>query len=330
MQNLYKKSFPQRSERETHFDILRMSDYQFEQFQKTAHHFNPYNDYFYTDLQAPKSKLLPSSLESIATLDNRSTLVPLMAMEKGAHTNSKSDFHRGGGLYDTVVALFKVLWSLVGVEERFNHWFEFFKYQPQSTKITKFEKECARLVAETYMTPADHRFETVGRWIRIPEFDTEHFSAWVDEENRTVHIAVSGTRLTTNDMWADYALLVGRETGTLDELEQYFTRVTDMYKGYLFECSAHSLGCAKVIELLYHKIKPEISAVFLFNAPLSPLYDKDQVKFVVADNRFRFYLNTADPISNFYTTVIPADREHVTWGVPKTDPLKNHSIEQWV
>ena len=53
-----------------------------------------YNDYFYTDsIKAPTTKLLPSSLDSISTLDNQSTLVPLIAMEREAHTNYKNDFH---------------------------------------------------------------------------------------------------------------------------------------------------------------------------------------------------------------------------------------------
>ena len=332
MHNLYKKAFPKRSEREIYFDVLRMSETMFEQFQKCAHHMNPYNDYFYTDnIKAPSTKLLPSSLDSISTLDNQSTLVPLVAMEREAHSNHKNDFHRGGGLYETVCAVFRSLWNVVGTEDQFNHWFNYFNYTAPTHKITSSEKTFARFIDETYSDP-DRREEHIGAWTRddLPAFDTEHYSVWVNEDTRTVHVAICGTKLTSNDIWSDCELLLGRESGAASNLEQYLNDVTDMYKGWLFECSAHSLGCASLSEVFYHKIHPEFLRVYLFNPPLSPLYNVTQAQFVVNDTRFHLFLNTGDPICNLYASVIPDDRENVTWANPGSNPLKNHSIDQWV
>ena len=330
MQNLYKKKFPKRSERDIYFDILRMSETQFEQFQKTAHHLNPYNDYFYTDsIKAPTTKLLPSSLDSISTLDNQSTLVPLIAMEREAHTNYKNDFHRGGGLYDTVCSLFTTLWKVIGIEEQFNHWFKYFDYTPPSHNIKATEKIYARFIDETYSEP-DMRDDTIGQWIRDSDFDTEHCSTWVNEELHKIHVSVCGSLLTSNDIWSDCELLLGRESGTASILDKYLNDVTGLYKGWLFECSAHSLGSATVIELFYNKIKPEFLRAYLFNPPLSPHYNTTQAKFVVDDDRFYLFLNAGDPISNLYASVIPDTRLNVIWGKPGSSPLKNHTIAQWI
>ena len=330
MENLYKKGFPKRSEQEIYFDILRMSQIQFEQFQKTAHHLNPYNDYFFTEnIKTPKTKLLPSSLDSISTLDCQSTLTPLIAMESAAHQNNKTDFHRAGGLYDCVCALFRALWSIIGLDDKFNHWFSFFDYIPSKQKIKPHEKIIASLIDETYSEP-DRRAGEVGPWRRDPDFDANHFAVWIDEDSRKVQVTVSGPKLTTNDIWSDCELLLSREVVNATTLEAYLDDVTSLYKGWLLEISGHGLGCTTIAELFYNKIKPEFGAIYFFNPPLSPLHNSSQATFVVGDKRFHLFLNPGDPISNLYASLIPDSRCDVTWASPGDSPLKNHSIGQWL
>ena len=103
----------------------------------------------------------------------------------------------------------------------------------------------------------------------------------------------------------------------------------EKYPEYKLDVSGHSLGGNTLInvfnnnDLDYHRVN-------LFNPGLAPLANLDEARDTIDNEKFHFYLNSGDLLSNTFGTVLPSDRDNVHWSRPKHSPLKNHSIGQWV
>ena len=115
MENLYKKRFPKRSFDDTVFDVLRMGPDKWIQFQDVAKQFQG-------GRLKPKKKLLPSAIQTVATVDSPNTLAALMHQEKVAHDNPSLEYHMGGGIYETAGSVFSTLWGLTG-KPLYESWF---------------------------------------------------------------------------------------------------------------------------------------------------------------------------------------------------------------
>ena len=104
MENLYKKRFPRRSFTNTVHDVLRMKHgtTKWDQFQDVAKQFKG-------GALRPNRKLLPSSIETIATIDSPSTLAALMHQEKIGHDDYDHEFHMGGGALSKLLVRFLAL-----------------------------------------------------------------------------------------------------------------------------------------------------------------------------------------------------------------------------
>jgi hypothetical protein len=325
MDNLYKSKFPTRSLFQTCFDILQLTDTMFTQLQDTANHYNPNTDFELDFLPTLQKKCKPSSFEQISTVDSPHTLLGICVLESGAHKNRKSEFHKAGGVFETCSVLFKALWDSVGKTPELNAWYLHFS---QDNAVTDTQgvlsKTFAKLCMQTYL---EKRKTKVDDWARDPDCDTEHCTTWVNEGEREVHITCRGTKLTPDDLWQDFDILMGYQTDISQRLNEYVKKVTNEYKGWLFSISGHSMGAYAVLEMISNNIHREFNEIYLFNCPLSPIAPS-KTQIVNADQRIKLYLNLGDPISNCWAIYLDYGRP-VCWNPPLHSPYACHKLIQW-
>ena len=328
MENLYKRRFPRRNVHQRTTDILRMSQQQFGQFQGAAKQFLG-ESVLHPNLKRPRNKLLPSSLRTIKNVDHPGTLAALLHLEQIAHNDPKKDFHQGGGLLETSQSLLSSIWNTAGLGSEFNSWFNFYDYDSPQNKISKEDQEYAQIVQQSYKTK-DERTGEIGDWVRDTSIGNDKFTVWVDQEDDRVHVALRGTKANTSDLQSDMHILLNNKSGNEREIYEYLEQVQEKYPDSTLDASGHSLGANQLINVFEEHKDLHYNRVNLFAPGTNPMWGLDTSKEAVKDDRFYFYLNSGDLVSNTFISLLPSEREHVYWSKPTHNPLTNHGIQQWV
>jgi len=328
MENLYKKRFPRRSTHQRITDLLRMSEQQFGQFQGVASQFLG-ESVLHPNIKLPKNKLLPSSLHTIKNLDHPGTLAALIHMQQLAHNDPQKDFHEGGGLLETSTSLLSALWNTAGLGPEFNDWFGFYDYDSPENKISKEDQEFAEIIQQSYKDK-DERISEIGDWVRDASIGNDKFSVWVDQHDDRVHVALRGTKLNMQDIGSDLHILYNNKSGNEQEIYEYLREVQDKYPNAELDASGHSLGANQLVNVFEENEDLHYDRVNLFSPGTNPMWALDDSKEAVKDERFFFYLNSGDVISNTFISLLPSEREHVYWSKPTHNPLTNHGVAQWV
>jgi hypothetical protein len=327
MRNLYKRRKPKRSFHESVIDVLRMSPEQFAQFKNVARQYQG-THVVHKSIKRPNLKILPSTLDTITNLGSQSELAALIHLEEHAHSDHEKEFHKGGGLLDATTSIFSSLWNTVGLGPEFANWFNFFDYESPENKIK--DTRYAKIVQESYKDK-EERDDTLGDWTRDKDLGDDEFSVWVDRDHDAVHVALRGTKMNSSDIVADLKILATNKSGNEDSVIKFLREVETKYPTFKKDVAAHSLGGNTLINAFLQKDNDlKYDEVHLFNPGVSGMGPLSKMRETVNDNRFHFYLNSGDIISNTMATVLPSGRENVHWAKPKHSPLKNHSIGQWV
>jgi len=319
MKNLYKRKIPKRSLHESVIDVLRMNQDQFEQFQKVAGQYQVGN-------QLPKNKLLPRSIDSVRTCNSPSELAALIHLEQNAHDDPSKDFHVGGGILETTRSIFSSLWNTIGLGPEFADWFNFFDYKAEENQID--DDRYAEIIQQSYKDE-DERADEVGDWNKDDSLENDDFSVWVDTDDNEVHVALRGTK-TGQDIASDLKILATNVSGNEAEVHAFLKEVQDKYPGYELDVSGHSLGANTLMNVFEDYKDLDYDRVNLFSPGTSPIWNLNNAKEAVADDKMYFYLNSGDIISNTFVSLIPSDRKNVHWSKPTHNPLSNHGIAQWV
>ena len=331
MKNLYKRKRPRRDFHHSGVDVLRMSPEQFSQFQGVANHFLG-NKVFHEAIPShPRKKILPSSFQTIVDVDSPSTLAALMHLEKTAHDDHTLESHMGGGLYEAGNSILNGLWNTVGWGPEYASWFGHYNYDSPENRPTTQDQQYAAIVQQSYK-PVGERDDSMfdGDWVRDQDLDDSLFSVWVDEGDKEVHVALRGTKMNYDDLAADWSIIVSNSSGKVDEIREYLEKVVDKYDGYELDVSGHSLGGNELIEAFEGGEGLEgYGRVNLFNPGYTPTHNLDEAKEAVADDRMHFYLNSGDLLSNTFVSLVPSERDNVTWAKPGHSPLGNHGLAQW-
>ena len=66
----------------------------------------------------------------------------------------------------------------------------------------------------------------------------------------------------------------------------------------------------------------------VFNPGLNPFWSTGMAEEATNDDRFHFYLNSGDTLSNGYTSYVNDD-SNVHWVKPTHSPFTNHGLSQW-
>ena len=328
MQNLYKKRFPRRNVHQRTTDLLRMSKLQFAQFQGAAKQFLG-ESVLHPNLKRPRNKLLPSSLHTIKNLDHPGTLVALIHMQKIAHNDPNKDFHEGGGLLETSTSLLSSIWHTAGLGPEFNDWFNFFDYDSPENKISKEDQEYAEIIQQSYKDKGE-RIDEIGDWVRDASIGNDKFTVWLDQSDDHVHVALRGTKLNKSDLVSDLHILYNNESGHEQEIYEYLLQVQEKYPDHTLDASGHSLGANQLVNVFEENKDLHYDRVNLFSPGTNPMWALDDSKEAVKDERFYFYLNSGDVISNTFISLLPSERPNVHWAKPTHNPLTNHGVSQWV
>ena len=326
MQNLYKRRIPKRNFHETVIDVLRMSPDQFAQYKNVARQYAGLH-VVHKSIR-PYTKILPSTLKRIDEIETPGELASMLHMEKLAHDDHKAEFHSGGGLLDATKSIFRSLWNTIGLGPEFTEWFNFFDYDAPENQVD--DKRYAKILQEAYKEE-DERDDTLGDWKRDKELDNDNFSVWVDEDDKEVHVALRGTKLNMNDLGADMKIIGTNVSGNEEATAEFLREVEKKYPDFRFDVSGHSLGGNTLMNVFNQEDHGlDYDRVNLFNPGTSPLADLSGARDTVDNDRFHFYLNSGDILSNTFASVLPSGRENVYWSRPKHNPLHNHGIAQWV
>ena len=331
MKNLYKKKRPKRNFHQTVIDVLRMSPTQFAQFENVADHFLGKKQFHEALPRRPEKKILPSSFQTIADVGSKGTLAALMNLEKVAHDDENIESHMGGGLWEAGSSIINGLWNLDGWGPEFESWFGFYDYNSPEHKANLADNQYAAIVQQSYK-PVDERADTMfdGAWVRDAEMGNDLFSVWVEEDEKQVHVALRGTKLNFDDLGADWNIFMENASGNVDEIREYLQKVVDKYEGYERDVSGHSLGGNELIEVFEGEDGLEgFDRMNLFNPGHTPTHALEEAEAAVADERMHFYLNSGDLLSNTFVSLIPSERDNVTWSAPTHSPLNNHGLAQW-
>ena len=331
MNNLYLQRFPDRDFHEHSLDILGLDSDQYDLLQGVSYSWLTGSE----DFPSPKVKLKPSSLRTVSTVDQQ-TLAALMALEHSHHDDRTSDFHKGGGLYETGRHALQTIWELSP--------FSWLKRQLFDTVGISSSSARANLNADTYLD-ADIVSEAYSelRDSRLkdnqveykPSQSSEKMAVYLDPMEKIVYIGVRGTKMNTEDLLSDLKIMKGNKSGHEEEVAQELKDIISQYPDdWKFEVSGHSLGGLEVMNVFMGS--PEdpqlgrVDEINLFNPGLSPIHNLDTAKAAAQDPRFNLFLNTGDMISNTMSGFVNSDDEqHVHWGKPSPNPLSNHSISQW-
>ena len=318
MENLYKKRFPKRSFDDTVFDVLRMGPKKWTQFQGIAKQFQ--------GSLKPKKKLLPSAIETVATVDSPNTLAALMHQEKIAHDTTNLEYHMGGGIYETAGSVFSTLWGLCG-KPVYESWFGHHEGH-QKQKITALGKQYAKAVSESYKVQ-DER-DNVGDWELQPDQGTDRFAVFKD--GNRVHVALRGTKASVSDMFKDGQIIWHNRVDDTKAIRDKLVEIAQTYPDAELDVSGHSLGGNQLVNALEGDDNAELKRydrINLYNPGTQPFGYLDKHKLAVEDDRVHLYLNTGDVLSNTFTYLIDSDRDNVTYSSPSHSPLHNHGLSQW-
>ena len=320
MYNLYKQDLPNRTYQEHSLDVLRLSEEQYKEFQDVARK--------WYDVPPKHTKLLPRSLETIRDSDKH-TLCALMGIEEAHHNDKKSNFHRGGGLVETGRSIFGALWRLTPIGMA-THWVsDHFDISHKPTKMSEQDYMYADIVDESYDTARD---KTLKGQHYVSSLSDEKIAVYVDRENETVNLGIRGTKMNMKDLMSDLNIVAGNKSGHEQEIAERLTEIIGNFDtDYRFSVSAHSLGGLEAMNIFMGDLNPQlerVDRVNLFNPGLSPTHNLDTAKAAVNDERFNFYLNSGDIISNGFGSLVNEDT-NVHWGKANINPLSNHSLEQW-
>ena len=282
----------------------------------------------------PPTKLLPSSLREIRDAPDKNTLAALLHVENAAHEDPEIEFHKGGGIREAASSIFNTLYNLVGLGPEFDQMFTNLGWKKPKKRETPLDRYYAKTVQESYLPP-DKRDGQIGggsnAWLRLPRFDTKKFSAWLDRDEKRVHVALKGTS-SAEDVWSDLSLLASNRSGHEKEIRDYLRDVVRAYGlNYTYDVSSHSLGAAELVNVFSedeHQLN-KFERINIFNPGTSSIANLDAAKHAVSDPRFHIFLNSGDILSNTYVSLLKPE-SNVAWGTASHNPAYNHSLGQWV
>ena len=323
---------PKRSFEDSVIDVLRLSEEQWGHFRGVAGHWLG-GEPFHVDIpKKPPVKLLRSSLKQIRAVPDKNTLAALMHVEDYAHHNS--EFHKGGGLSETANSIMNTLYNLVGFGPEFDRFFENMGWKKPKAHEKPIDRYYARIVQESYMG-IDKRDGSIGggtnQWVRLPRFDTEKISAWLDRGAKKVHVALKGTS-SAADIVSDLKILASNRSGHEKEIRDNLRDIVIKYgNNYTYDVSAHSLGATEIMNVFQEDdyLLNKYDLVNLFNPGVTPTHNLDAAKMAAADDRFKIFLNSGDILSNAFVSLVKED-SNVAWADASHSPSHNHGISQWV
>lgn len=299
--------------------------YQLIHFLQTANEkqFKPFKDkareYLSGDT-TPPVKLQTSALQKIALLHPKK-LTP----------HAVSDFNGndalGGGVGSSVAVINNQIKHLLGIDKVQDAVFGVNKPAKLQTLDSQF---AAYLVDQTYSKINDRPDTTLGRFKRMPKYDTDHVSVWKNTFTGEMTVSIRGTKLEAADILADAKILFGETQTDSKELDNVLDQLEYDYPRQKYNIAAHSLGTAFVAgQKAEHGA--HFNEVFMFNPASSPGQSNDYETTFANDDQYHWYINHGDMVSNNLLQFMDEDtvNNRVQFGHYYYSPVAAHSVSQW-
>jgi hypothetical protein len=202
--------------------------------------------------------------------------------------------------------------------------------------ISEQDEDYAKLLSATYL---DDRPEVMEHWQRLPQYDSEYVSLWVNQDGHA-YIAVRGTKVSSGkDLLQDAEILVSGTVPGQSEIVPEIQRILrDMSPDVTVDAGAHSLGTTLLLKAYEQEpsIKRRIRQSFIYNPASTPLtalmpnflHAKSSTEDFIDDKTVRYFINLADPVSAGFL-----GDSHIANVVYRTgsalSPMTSHSIDGW-
>jgi hypothetical protein len=271
-----------------------------------------------------ENKIKPSSWRKLANnsgFDN----IKHLTDEYIGHHNPRSDVHLGGGIHEAIMSALQMVGGWLG-GRRLNEWFA---GEKEIKPISNYERDMAKLLQATYQK---NRPETMGRWTRIDDYDSEYGSIWRGPTGSYV-LSVRGTKLHWKDIFRDIKIAGGSGAQSDDDLVRTLHKFNTDHPDNKLSVAAHSLGT----QLAYNGLKAaktNVDNLFMFNPASSPFQEKQVVREIVenTDYNTKYYLNSGDVVSNYFSQLMSPSEisSSVSYARYSRSPLSAHGLAQWV
>ena len=280
----------------------------------------------YAAKYAPKAPdyVSQAALEQLATTDRRRMVESLH--NDGGAVQANNEFIDGLGWLAHVMPSWP--WST-----------DLYKNSMQGFKgdsVSEQDEDYAKLLSATYV---ENRPEVVEHWQRLPQYDSEYVSLWVNQDGHA-YIAVRGTKLTSGkDLLQDAEILVsGTVPGQSEIVPEIQHILRDLSPDVTVDAGAHSLGTTLLLKAYEQdpSIKRRIRQSFIYNpasSPLAPLlpnflHAKSSTEDFINDRTVRYFINLADPVSAGFLG--DSNIANVVYRTGSAlSPMQSHSIDSW-
>jgi hypothetical protein len=284
--------------------------------------FKPFRDKahdYLSGVDTPPVRLQKRGLQRIATEHPRD-LVPHAVSE----FNSNSAL--GGGIASGVAVIFDQISHLLGFDKLKDAVFGVDKKKTQSLE----SQFAAYLVDKTYADIDNRPDKVLNRFVRVPGYDTEHVSVWLNNDTGEYTVTVRGSKAQAGDIKEDIGILVGNTNPNSSELDGVLDKLEAANPNVKYDIACHSLG-ASFVNKEQNEHGKHWDDVYIFNPGSSPMQNDAYERDMANNEQYSYFVNHGDPISANLVQHMSHDtvQNNTVFGDYQYSPIGSHSITQW-
>lgn len=263
--------------------------------------------------------ILPKTKKMIKTLP-RHRLVQKVITQEALHRNEGIGYHKGGGLFDAVHAIWGVGKHALG--NMFTH----VQKHENNRVLTELETDMAQLVDAAYNK--DHPQQVDG-WKLLPKYTTDYTVVYKNEQG-DVCVSVRGTVLNAKDIGKD-GLILATNIAQDSEVDRIFIQVAKDFQNNKKYTASHSLGTTLVKHALTTMENGEQFSPYMFNCGSSPLLNVADWRDFLKEYKPFIFANKGDLVNAGLLESLPDGYQKIVYS-PEVSTLiwKNHSLDQWL
>ena len=277
--------------------------------------------------RTPTRQLKKTALNTIVQTTTPRHLIKHIIREAESHKDPGQVSQLGGGITEGIHTLTYEILHLVGVDAIAPSVFGIkdpYKVMPLDAQFA------AWLTDLTYKNVPDRKRETLGRFTRLPEYDSRYCSVWQHKDTGELTLAIRGTKFSARDLGLDALVMFGKTNVKSQEVETVMNKLEQNFPSQRYNVAAHSLGCDFVFTELDHM--DHWDQLYMFNPGSSPAQSSSKLEEYANIPNASYFFNTGDMIGDS----IRQQADSVTlenntyFGPYRWAPWSAHSMSQWV
>ena len=277
------------------------------------------------------SKLLQSSFDTIENTRTPSQFNAKLTAEDMQHGDREDNFHKGGGLSETVNSIMSAMWDHLPDSVA-----NLIKTPEYGEDVSQMDRWNADVVRQAYEQNIDKRERSIHGWIRLPRFDSPYVAAYWDPKKNNVYVAVRGSITAEDWLYHDAGIAIDNHPGQklVDQVRGELVEIAKEFPKAKLTLNSHSLGGAIVTDSILAASDEEktwldnYSQLNYFNAGSSPIANLEPIKEIVKDSRVKLFVNRSDMINQAYNQERLEDTR-VSFADAAWNPITAHGMAQW-